>query len=82
MKSNLKIGMGILMISLSVLVFGCKDKKPKNNKEKQEQMAEKVYTCPMHPEVQQSEPGDCPKCGMKLVEKGTEMKHSMDDHKM
>ena len=24
------------------------------------------YTCPMHPEVQQSEPGDCPKCGMAL----------------
>ncbi|MCJ2178410.1 copper-transporting P-type ATPase [Novosphingobium album (ex Hu et al. 2023)] len=26
-----------------------------------------VYTCPMHPEVQQTEPGDCPKCGMHLV---------------
>lgn len=26
-----------------------------------------VYTCPMHPEVQQSEPGQCPKCGMELV---------------
>jgi len=25
------------------------------------------YTCPMHPEVQSDEPGDCPKCGMKLV---------------
>ncbi|MGH8128582.1 MAG: heavy metal-binding domain-containing protein, partial [Gammaproteobacteria bacterium] len=24
------------------------------------------YTCPMHPEVQQDEPGDCPKCGMAL----------------
>jgi hypothetical protein len=27
------------------------------------------YTCPMHPEVVQDKPGDCPKCGMKLVEK-------------
>ena len=26
-----------------------------------------TYTCPMHPEVQQSGPGECPKCGMKLV---------------
>ncbi len=26
-----------------------------------------TYTCPMHPEVQQSQPGDCPKCGMHLV---------------
>ena len=25
-----------------------------------------TYTCPMHPEVRQGEPGDCPKCGMSL----------------
>ncbi|HET8899198.1 MAG TPA: heavy metal translocating P-type ATPase [Rhodanobacteraceae bacterium] len=25
-----------------------------------------MYTCPMHPEVQQLGPGDCPKCGMAL----------------
>ena len=25
-----------------------------------------VYTCPMHPEVQQDHPGNCPKCGMSL----------------
>jgi Cu+-exporting ATPase len=25
-----------------------------------------VYTCPMHPEVRQDHPGDCPKCGMAL----------------
>lgn len=25
-----------------------------------------VYTCPMHPEVQESQPGSCPKCGMAL----------------
>ncbi len=24
------------------------------------------YTCPMHPEIRQSEPGSCPKCGMAL----------------
>jgi FtsP/CotA-like multicopper oxidase with cupredoxin domain len=26
-----------------------------------------AYTCPMHPEVIQGEPGRCPKCGMKLL---------------
>ncbi len=26
-----------------------------------------VYSCPHHPEVKQSEPGRCPKCGMELV---------------
>ena len=25
-----------------------------------------IYTCPMHPEVRQEGPGDCPKCGMAL----------------
>jgi Cu+-exporting ATPase len=25
-----------------------------------------IYTCPMHPEVQQEHPGNCPKCGMTL----------------
>ena len=25
-----------------------------------------IYTCPMHPEIQQDHPGDCPKCGMSL----------------
>lgn len=28
---------------------------------------EKIYTCPMHPEVRRSQPGICPKCGMNLV---------------
>src|SRR5438552_15124153 len=25
-----------------------------------------TYTCPMHPDVRQSRPGSCPKCGMAL----------------
>ncbi len=29
-----------------------------------------VFTCPMHPEVEQVGPGDCPKCGMALEPKG------------
>jgi manganese oxidase len=28
-----------------------------------------LYTCPMHPEVVSDKPGNCPKCGMKLVVK-------------
>ncbi|WP_025917204.1 heavy metal translocating P-type ATPase [Herminiimonas sp. CN] len=28
--------------------------------------ADAIYTCPMHPEVQQVGPGTCPKCGMAL----------------
>ncbi|MGT2490301.1 heavy metal-binding domain-containing protein [Cupriavidus basilensis] len=25
-----------------------------------------LYTCPMHPEIRQDHPGNCPKCGMTL----------------
>lgn len=32
----------------------------------EEQGLGKLYTCPMHPEVEQDHPGDCPKCGMAL----------------
>lgn len=27
---------------------------------------ENIYSCPMHPEVRQEQPGSCPKCGMAL----------------
>jgi FtsP/CotA-like multicopper oxidase with cupredoxin domain len=48
------------------------------------------YVCPMHPEVTATEPGSCPKCGMKLVpsdatpmspsEQHEGMAHSGPDH--
>lgn len=30
-------------------------------------MSENIYTCPMHPKVQQDKPGMCPECGMNLL---------------
>ena len=40
----------------------------------------KMYTCPMHPEVQQDKPGTCPKCGMKLVKTKMKMDHASMKH--
>ena len=37
-----------------------------------------IYTCPMHPEVRQDHPGNCPKCGMTLE---PEMPSLADDDK-
>ncbi len=47
------------------------------NKQKQPEVAiaGAQYTCPMHPEIIQDHPGDCPKCGMALEP----MQPSLDD---
>ena len=38
-----------------------------NKKETKQQPQPVTYTCPMHPEIHATKPGNCPKCGMKLV---------------
>lgn len=38
------------------------------NDDSKEMMAEKMYACPMHAEVQGKMNDECPKCGMKLTE--------------
>ncbi len=37
------------------------------NHQKENGAAEGIFTCPMHPEIQEKEPGRCPECGMALV---------------
>lgn len=38
-----------------------------------------IYTCPMHPEVQQNSPGSCPKCGMALEPMMAEAEEDTDE---
>ena len=42
---------------------------PAQKKENTKPQETIIYTCPMHPKVQQSKPGKCPLCGMDLVKK-------------
>jgi len=60
----------ILMFLCCSLVLGCTGKKEatghKNHAEHEERH---IYTCPMHPEIVRYAPGNCPICGMVLVEK-------------
>lgn len=56
------------------------------NKNEAKEEANVYYTCPMHPEVKEKEPGQCPICGMDLVKKeleidGHEHSESDADHK-
>jgi P-type Cu+ transporter len=37
-----------------------------NSKDLAPAQAGAIYTCPMHPEIRQNHPGNCPKCGMAL----------------
>lgn len=46
-----------------------KEAKPQQKVWTKEYFYATVYTCPMHPEVQNDKPGNCPKCGMKLEKK-------------
>lgn len=61
------------------LIFPGKDTPTEEVHEHTEMAAgeETVWTCSMHPQIRQSEPGDCPICGMDLIpledEAGSEM---------
>ena len=51
-----------LLISMLVLIAlsGCTSSRHETSETQK-------YTCPMHPEVEKNEPGQCPICGMNLV---------------
>ncbi len=44
--------------------------------------ADAVYTCPMHPEIEQVGPGDCPICGMDLEPKAFSLDTSDEDQQL
>ncbi|MEZ5465674.1 MAG: heavy metal translocating P-type ATPase, partial [Lysobacteraceae bacterium] len=41
-------------------------RRPPEPKTADPEAAQRIYTCPMHPEIRQLGPGDCPICGMAL----------------
>lgn len=43
---------------------------------------EAIYTCPMHPEIEQVGPGDCPICGMALEPKTFDPRAPVDDSEL
>lgn len=74
-KYGLYIGIGVIGILLGALLFGGTETEVKLQTP-DEHVAEShtdedgniIYTCSMHPSVRQSEPGNCPICGMELIE--------------
>jgi len=62
--------LGLMLAVILALAFtGCGNSTPSENSAVQAKSEKVEYTCPMHPEIIRDEPGNCPKCGMTLVEK-------------
>jgi len=71
-----------IVVSL-VFIVSCNSgtKNPHNKMETQSTASEVYYTCTMHPEVHSDKPGNCPKCGMELIQKATDKSDSTQMHK-
>ncbi|MEY2603153.1 MAG: P-type Cu+ transporter [Verrucomicrobiota bacterium] len=41
-----------------------------------------IYTCPMHPQIEQDHPGDCPICGMRLEPKARALEGAAEDREV
>lgn len=57
----------IAFLAVSLAFSACNNSTPKDSVVESATSAKEVYTCTMHPEVRSDKPGNCPKCGMKLV---------------
>ncbi len=57
----------LLVFSLAFVFNACANSTPANTSVEATNAKTEVYTCTMHPKVRSDKPGDCPKCGMKLV---------------
>ena len=53
----------LIACCILLIFFSCKNKKTEVTTK-----SDTYFTCSMHPQVMQDKPGDCPICGMKLIE--------------
>jgi ssDNA-binding Zn-finger/Zn-ribbon topoisomerase 1 len=73
--TKLVVAVAISLFSIGSLMAQDHDHS-KMDHSKMEKQNKVTYTCSMHPKVTSDKPGDCPKCGMKLVEKKMDKKMS------
>lgn len=60
---------GLILIGLVFgwLLFGNNSNEEANHNHNEASQTNQMWTCSMHPQIMQPEPGDCPICGMDLI---------------
>lgn len=69
-KKIISIAVTTLFVGLLLGWFffgGSKNDTASEHQHDSEMVGETIWTCSMHPQIRQNEPGDCPICGMELI---------------
>jgi len=81
-KSTIIIAAATLVVGLLAgwLIFGgsAEESHEGHNHSVTEEAGETIWTCSMHPQIRQPEPGDCPICGMDLIPLEDDQDESID----
>lgn len=78
MKGELRHKIVLILIFLSIgifigwLIFGGRQKPEEDRTKSAEVKKQQIWTCSMHPQIRQTEPGKCPICKMELIPLETE----------
>jgi len=70
MKNNkliIYIGLLVVGVLLGWLIFGNLSNENTERNQSESVKTNQMWTCSMHPQIMQPEPGDCPICGMDLI---------------
>ena len=72
-KKNKTVRLFIILLLITIVLgmtyVGSQQMKPSSKENQLTMNNKKQFVCSMHPEIIKDEPGDCPICGMSLIEK-------------